>query len=82
MKTSGKTQVGTREIPNRDKYSLFHAICAKFSLAGKKWSHEFAYVIKFNSDKKITKIRAYTDSHHVQNHLNDQKAAGANGAQK
>lgn len=37
--------------------------------SGKKWDHDFVYVMRFNLDGKITKIRAYFDTAHVNTHL-------------
>ena len=46
---------------------------------GKKWNHEHAYVIRFNRDRKIVKLRAYYDSHHTHSHMEETAAKGANG---
>ncbi|MCJ1227647.1 hypothetical protein MMC12_004303 [Toensbergia leucococca] len=43
------------------------------SKSGKKWEHEFVYVMRFNLDGKISKIRAYFDTAHVNTHIEAHK---------
>lgn len=47
--------------------------------AGKKWSHEFVYIVRFNLDGKITKIRAYYDTAHLNDHVEEHKTMAHNG---
>lgn len=42
--------------------------------AEKDFGHEFCYVIKFNPEGKIIKIRAYFDSSHTDSHLKENEA--------
>lgn len=37
----------------------------------KEFGHEFCYVVKFNTQGLIVKIRAYLDSHHVDSHIKE-----------
>ena len=36
---------------------------------GKKWIHECVYVVRFNTESRITKLRAYHDSAHIHDHV-------------
>ncbi|KAL8811411.1 MAG: hypothetical protein Q9223_001946 [Gallowayella weberi] len=38
--------------------------------AGKKFHHEFCFVVRFNLAGKITKLRGYYDSAHMNDHVN------------
>ncbi|KAM0796329.1 hypothetical protein BDR22DRAFT_825263 [Usnea florida] len=41
------------------------------SKTGKKLVHEHVYILRFDGTGKITKIRAYFDTHHIHNHAKD-----------
>ncbi|MCJ1339092.1 hypothetical protein MMC09_004381 [Bachmanniomyces sp. S44760] len=47
------------------------------SKTGKKLVHEHVYVVRFNGQGKIVKLRAYFDTHHLHNHAVDQGKASA-----
>ncbi|KAL8796910.1 MAG: hypothetical protein Q9182_007294 [Xanthomendoza sp. 2 TL-2023] len=55
------------------------------SKAGKKFHHEFCWVVRFSPAGKIVKLRCYYDSAHMDDHVNHHrenkdKAADANAA--
>ncbi|KAI1930159.1 hypothetical protein LOZ58_003251 [Ophidiomyces ophidiicola] len=37
------------------------------------WNHEMVVLMRFNHDGKITELRAYADTQHVHNHIQDHK---------
>ncbi|KAL8824324.1 MAG: hypothetical protein Q9191_005132 [Dirinaria sp. TL-2023a] len=53
---------------------------AKAKSEGKKWNHEFVYIVRFDLDGKITKIRAYYDTAHINDHVETHKAHVQNGS--
>lgn len=70
MKTTGKAKSGEPSIHTclscLKRGRLMH-------LKGKKWNHEYVAVVRFNLDGKITAMRVYMDSAHMNDHLEEHK---------
>lgn len=41
--------------------------------SGKKYNHDYIYIVRFNMEGKISKMRVYIDSAHVNDHVEEHK---------
>ncbi|KAL8682476.1 MAG: hypothetical protein Q9224_006776 [Gallowayella concinna] len=57
--------IGGGESP----WACVEGLATGTSKGGKKFHHEFAFIIRFNLGGKITKMRAYYDSAHMDEHV-------------
>ena len=84
-KAVGKTKTGIRQ-PYFFRFMSFHDLANTQTLevvadrrddVGKKLDHDHAYVVRFNGQGKIVKLRAYLDTHHLHKHAVDQGKSSA-----
>ena len=83
-KAVGKTKTGIRQafyfflsLSFHDLSNTREVVANKRDDAGKKFDHDHAYVVRFNGQGKIVKLRAYLDTHHVHKHAVDQGKSSA-----
>ena len=69
MKATGKTKSGKSISSLRGCFvgCLMSVPCD----IGKKYNHEFVHIVKFDLSGKMTKIRGYYDSSHLETHIGD-----------